>query len=266
MRIALVSMNQVWRDKSQNLAQSLKYAHLAADKKCDLVIFPEMTLTGYSLDVAGIAEPIHDSPTLKNFGEIAAAAKLDVIFGACLVDTESRHPRNMLCQAKADGEVYSIYSKIHPFSFVGEENFLQRGDALSCAVVGELRLGCSICYDLRFPEPFSVLAATCNAFVNIANWPASRISHWKTLLAARAIENQLIVLGVNRIGVDGNGLSYAKSSMAISPDGTILCPIYSEAEMDIYEIDVEDTDKYRKSFPTLKDKRYSFYKTLYNAL
>ena len=124
-----------------------------------------------------------------------------------------------------------------------------------------LRIGCAICYDLRFPELYAAMAQDCDAIITIANWPQRRIAHWRTLLVARAIENQLFSFGVNRIGSDGNGLSYEKSSMAVSPEGTVLSPVVERGEMDIYEINPDEARSYRDNFPTVRDKRLELYRT-----
>lgn len=263
MRIALVSLDQIWLDKEANYSRCRAFVHQAAQQGCELVIFPEMTLTGYSLDMETEAEPAADSPSLRRFESLAREANVNLIFGASLVDPDSRQPRNALCLARAQGHAEIPYAKIHPFSFAGEDKALQAGQQLGMIKVAGLRLGCSVCYDLRFPEIFSLMAPACDAVINIANWPARRAGHWRALLIARAIENQFYVLGVNRTGIDGNGLNYEKSSMVVSPEGDVLQPLYSENEIDIYQIDSTGVENYRKTFPTVRDKRYALYKELY---
>lgn len=263
MRIALVSLDQRWLDKDANAEQCRLYAKAAAAKGCSLVIFPEMTLTGYSLDMETVAEPAADSPSLRRLGAIAAEAGIDIVFGASLTETASGNPLNTLCIARADGGVAPVYAKIHPFSFAGEDKALVAGDKLGAVQLGHLNLGCTVCYDLRFPEIYSAMARSCNAVVNIANWPNRRVHHWRSLLVARAIENQYYVFGVNRTGTDGNGLHYEKSSMAVSPEGAVLEPVHTEDQLDVYDIDLADVAAYRASFPTVSDKRYTLYRKIY---
>ena len=266
MRIALVSLEQLWLDKVSNFARCSELVRVAVGQGCSLVIFPEMTLTGYSLDMQAIAENSGDSLTLRQFGQLAHDAEVGIIFGACFLDSDSGNPKNTLCLASREGEVNILYAKTHPFSFAGEDSALQAGNTLGLASVADLSLGCSICYDLRFPELFSVMAPNCNAVVNIANWPVRRVAHWRALLVARAIENQLFVLGVNRIGIDGNGLQYEESSMAIAPDGTVLKPVFTDTEIAIYDIDSTEASRYREAFPTIRDKRYELYRELYEGM
>jgi len=266
MRIALVSLDQRWINKEENYKRCVSFIRKAAENTCSLVIFPEMTLTGYCLDTKVIAERVMNSITLQRFGKLADEFGVNVIFGACLVDQISDQPRNSLCLARSNGMVESVYDKIHPFSFAGEDKVLEMGDKSAIIDIEDLKLGCSICYDLRFPELFSVLAPSCNAIINIANWPASRISHWQTLLLARAIENQTFVFGVNRIGKDGNNIEYEKSTIVVRPDGSLLPSLISEPEIDIYDVNFEEVTRYRSTFPTIQDKRYPLYLDLLRSL
>lgn len=259
MRIALVSLDQYWQDKDANFSRCTDFAYAAHSHNCELVIFPEMTLTGYSLAMDAIAEPEIGSGTLGRFGQLARDAGLSILFGACLLDPVTRRPRNQMCLAHPDGTSQAIYAKIHPFSFAGEDEVLEAGDQLGTVSVGALRVGASICYDLRFPELYAAMAPTCNIAIVIANWPARRAAHWRSLLVARAIENQLFMLGVNRVGIDGNQLAYEKSTMAVAPDGALLEPVVAGNEIDIYDIDPEEAARYRAEFPTVRDKRYTLY-------
>lgn len=266
MRFALVSLDQHWLDKEANFTRCTDFAKMASKYNCELVIFPEMTLTGYSLDIHNVAEQADSSFTLKRFGQLAHDAGIDIIFGACLLDPVSGNPQNTMCLATREGVVKLLYAKTHVFSFAGENRVMQAGNKLGLTKVAGLQIGCSICYDLRFPELFSVMAPHCDVIVNIANWPRLRIAHWRALLVARAIENQLFILGVNRIGADGIGLQYEESSMAIAPDGTELKPVNSDVEIAVYDIDKVETDRYRENFPTVRDKRYQLYRELYAGM
>ena len=261
MKCALVSLDQRWQEKAANLERCERFAARAREADCALVVFPEMTLTGYSLDTAAIVEDEADSATLARFGELAARRGIAVIFGACLSRPERPKPRNALCLALPDGTSRVLYEKIHPFSFAGEEAVFGAGERLGLAEIDGVRIGAAICYDLRFPELYSAMAASCDLTITIANWPARRVAHWRALLPARAIENQCYAVGVNRIGRDGNGLDYEKSSMAVSPEGAVLAPIEGDEEFDIYEIDPKRVADYREAFPTVRDKRHVLYRT-----
>jgi predicted amidohydrolase len=261
MRLALVSLDQVWQDKATNFSRCADYVGRALAHGCDLVIFPEMTLTGFSMNPV-LAEVPSNSATLRDFGELARRYNRYILFGACLSDDQSGRPANALCIAKPSGEVEVPYTKMHLFSYAAEDQLMVAGGELAVVSVAGLEAICSICYDLRFPEPFSLAAPYSNAIVNIANWPARRVAHWRALLVARAIENQCYAIGVNRTGVDGNGLEYERSSLVASPDGMVLQPVAVDAEMDIYDVDPAEVERYRASFPTVHDKRYDLYRNL----
>lgn len=125
-----------------------------------------------------------------------------------------------------------------------------------------MTIGFTICYDLRFPEIFSALGNHCDLIINIANWPAKRVDHWNVLLKARAIENQIYIVGVNRTGMDGKGLEYVKSSQVINPNGEIASPITSEDGLDTFDIDPEYINKFKQTFSTIQDRKPEFYKSI----
>jgi predicted amidohydrolase len=262
MRFSLVSLDQVWQEKKANFDRCLLLMSQAKSYGCELVIFPEMTLTGYSLNMADIAEYEDKSLTINWFNDAASAIGLTIVFGACLCNSVTGKPRNSFCMARPNHSFSITYSKVHPFSFAGEDKVLEAGNHLGMDRIGKLKIGATICYDLRFPELFSAMASDCDAIITIANWPERRVNHWRNLLIARAIENQCYMFGVNRIGVDGNGFQYQKSSLVVTPDGEVLKPTIPGYELDIYDIDPADVMNYRASFPTLRDKRYRLYSDL----
>jgi len=262
VKCALVSMDQRWRDKAANRTLCEGFADRAQTAGCDLLIFPEMTLTGYALDTADIVEQERGAESLAWFGDLAQQHNLTVIFGTCLQRPGRDRPRNVLGLARPDGGVEALYEKIHPFSLAGEDAVFGAGDTLGFAEVRGMRLGMAICYDLRFPELYAAMSDRCDALVTIANWPARRVGHWRILLQARAIENQCYALGVNRIGEDGNGLRYEKSSMVVAPDGEVIAPMEKGDELEIYTLDLKRATDYRRVFPTVRDKRRTLYPKL----
>lgn len=266
MLVALVSLDQHWQDKDANFFNCVEFVQQANKYNCDLIVFPEMTLTGYSLDVDTLAEPEKDSPTLLRFGQLAKKYGLSIIFGACLINPLTNRSCNQFCIAHDDGSSLPIYAKVHPFSFSDEHKVIEAGEKVGFAKLGKVRIGASICYDLRFPELYAVMAPYCSAAINIANWPKKRIAHWRSLLVARAIENQFFMLGINRTGIDGNQFVYEQSTMVISPDGIILQPVITDREMEIYNINLGETDLYRSEFPTLRDKRNKTYNKLLESI
>ena len=259
MKIALISLDQFNKDRIANYKRCQQLVRISKTCGCEVAIFPEMTLTGYSLDVTSVSEPAGQSESLEWFDALSKEEGMHLIFGACLLNETSRQSQNVFCSADPVRGVKQIYAKVHPFSFVGEEKVFTAGEGMGFVNLPEIRIGASICYDLRFPELYSAMANQCQGAICIANWPAKRVNHWRILLRARAIENQMFMIGVNRIGCDGSGHYYEKSSIAVTPEGLIIDPLFSAPELDIIEIDASHVQRYRNNFPTLKDKRFDLY-------
>jgi omega-amidase len=260
MRIALVSLDQAWENKEINRLACRCYVEMAKTANADLIIFPEMTLTAYSMNTTSTAEDEDSSKSVNFFRTMAAELHMAIVFGVVFRNGE-KATNNMLL-VDSMGRIKATYAKIHPFTFAKEDQFFEGGNAISSGKVGDMTFGLSICYDLRFPEIFSALAKTSDVIINIANWPNKRIDHWNTLLKARAIENLIFMIGVNRTGADPNSNEYPKSSQAISPNGELLLPMESTDQLDVIDIDGEFLRKFRQTFPTTKDRKISLYKSV----
>lgn len=260
MLIALASLNQSWEDKSANLLSCEELFRKAKLHNAQLIIFPEMTLTGFSMNIGVTAEVAQESPTLESFKGLASKFGIGVIFG--IVFRHGEKATNNAIFLDTSGEILGKYQKVHPFSFSEEDKYFDAGNEILIVNFVLLTIGVTVCYDLRFPEIYSALGLKSDLIVNIANWPAKRIEHWTTLLRARAIENQVFVAGVNRIGVDRNGLDFIKSSIVVDPNGEILEPIYTEEELDIYDVDRIFLREFRNQFSTTQDRNPEFYKSI----
>jgi predicted amidohydrolase len=163
--------------------------------------------TGFSMDSLRIAQPPGGTP--ESFLRDQARA-LDLWILASIPESGEPAPRNMALLVSPKGAV-TRYAKIHPFSYAGEHEHYAAGERVVTADVEDVRVTPFVCYDLRFPEPFRLAAPDTDLFIVVANWPDERREHWRTLLRARAIENQAYVAGVNRVG-DGGRLHYAGES------------------------------------------------------
>jgi predicted amidohydrolase len=259
MKIATVSLNQAWEDKEKNLNFCREFIAKAAAKKVDLIIFPEMTLTGFSNDIKKISEERNHSSTINSFCELAKKFNIAIIFG--VVIKEGEKASNQACFIDKKGKILAAYKKIHPFSFAKENDFYVGGEELKSVAYNGFNFGLTICYDLRFPEIYSALAKTNEIIINIANWPKKRLHHWNSLLVARAIENQVFIIGVNRTGTDGNGLQYEESSAIYNANGDKLeCEI--DSEMKIFTLDKNWLKNFKKTFDTTRDRKISFYKSV----
>lgn len=259
MKIALVSLKQIWEDKKANLDLCEKYIQEASEQNVDLIIFPEMTLTGFSNNISFTAEDFDESETIKSFLVLAKTFKIGIIFGVVVLDKDKALNKSIF--VNKDGKIIGDYSKIHPFSFAGEDKFFNAGNNLETVIFGDFKIGLTICYDLRFPELYSGLATKCDLIVNIANWPLKRAEHWNTLLKARAIENQIFIASVNRTGIDGNGLEYIESSNIFNANGDKLDFVQYE-DIKIYEIDTNWTREFKSKFNTTNDRKIEFYREI----
>lgn len=258
MKIVTVSLNQIWEDKHQNLLLCEEYINEASRSSVDLIIFPEMTLTGFSMNTASLSEDENDSKTLKDFQHLSSKYNISIVFGMIIKDLDKA--KNRAYFINHDNNSITLYDKIHPFTFANEDKYFNSGEKLSYVEYRDFKIGLSICYDLRFSKLYDLLSEKCNVIINIANWPKKRVDHWNTLLKARAIENQIFMIGVNRIGIDGNALEYVESSNVFNANGEK--EEYSTyKDMKIFKIDIKKHKNFIKNFSTLQDKkRMSFLK------
>jgi omega-amidase len=219
--LSLVQTNLHWHDPAANrdaLGQLLADT-LAGPGLTDLIVLPEMFTTGFSMDTTQ-AEPLA-GPTLAWLRE--QAAHYDAVVTGSVMLTEGGRYYNRLLWVRPDGS-YSSYDKRHLFRMSGEhEVFTPGGTERLVEEWRGWRICPLVCYDLRFPVWSSNSGpAPYDLLLYVASWPDARISAWKLLLQARAIENLAYVAGVNRIGIDGNGLEYSGFSMLLDPRGDHL--------------------------------------------
>ena len=260
MKIALVSLDQVWENKKANQLKCQNYIEQAAKLNVEFIVFPEMTLTGFSMNTQLIGEKTTKSPTIDFFSHQAKLNNIAIALGV-VFEKENKATNNLVI-IDNKGNPLTSYEKIHPFSYSGENEHYLGGDVICTCEIADLIIGLTICYDLRFPEIFQALSKNCSLILTIANWPEKRIAHWNTLLQARAIENQCFIVGVNRTGTDGNNHKYIKSSMIFDPSGEKLYPIQTYLDLDIYELSINKILSVRSSFPMKQDRRTELYKSI----
>ncbi len=249
MKLGLVQYNPAWEDKNANIAK-LK-SLLEKDKNAvDLLIFPEMTLTGFTMKSDNFAESLQGE-SFKFFSELAVD-KNSHIFAGVIVKSKTRN-FNTLIHIKPDGKLVKLYRKVHPFSYSKEDKHYERGRKPARTKVFGWQVGLSICYDLRFPELYRKYGKKrAHLLVNIANWPDARIEHWKTLLKARAIENQCYVAGINRVGKDPK-LNYNGFSSVYNPMGKEIVAVENEEKLVVAEIDKNYVIEVREKYSFLND-------------
>jgi predicted amidohydrolase len=247
LRVTLVQAELVWRDPEAN-RRSLARHFRGLAGYTDLVVLPEMFSTGFTMEAGALAEPM-DGPTIGWLREEAAA--LGCVITGSLVVREDGLCFNRLVWARPDGTL-AHYDKRHLFRMAGEHRHYAPGERRLVTEVKGWRVCPLVCYDLRFPV-WSRSRGDYDLLLYVANWPQRRAPAWAALLRARAIENLSYVVGVNRIGRDGNGVTYAGDSVALDCLGQ---PLSSEGGGDRVEtvvLDLESLRAYRESFPALLD-------------
>lgn len=258
MRIGLGQIDIVWENKKENMSKCEYYVRLASDNNVAIIVFPEMTLTGFSMNVERTSEN-NNSITVDFFKILAKKYDIAIVFG--YVSEESEKYYNKLVFVDKTGIIMD-YSKIHPFSYGEESKYFSAGSKIEHGKFMNINFGGYICYDLRFPEIFQASSIDNEVIFVIANWPKARVKHWRTLLSARAIENQCYIIGVNRVGI-GNNLEYEGSSMIIDPYGECITNTVAEEGLIIGNINIETVHTYRREFPQILDKKVDLYKTFY---
>jgi predicted amidohydrolase len=248
-----IQADTVWLDRDANFARLAPRVAAAAQAGADLVVLTEMYATGFSMDTATTGEP-PDGPSTSFLQDLAQDHGVWV--GGTLAQRTpgATLPTNTFVLAAADRTVHR-YAKIHPFTYSGEHEHFEAGHAPVTVDVGGVRCTLFVCYDLRFADEFWGCAAETDCYLVPANWPASRREHWTTLLRARAIENQAYVVGLNRVGRDGNGLDYAGDSMIVDPLGRVLARAEQVETAVTAPVDPDVVADVRGRFPFLQDRR-----------
>ena len=247
IRTALVQSHIFWEDRDRNISRFEKIVSDNSD--IDLFLLPEMSFTGFSMNTVKTGERSRE--TMMMIREIAIRYKKFIGFG--WVRQSGEKCENVYTILDQNGQEISEYVKIHPFSFSGEDQFFSGGNSLSVYRISGIPFSTFICYDLRFPELFRTVCRDVHAVILPANWPAKRSEHWKALLKARAIENQIYILAINCVG-EMDGLYYSGDSCVIDPNGDVLMSLSDQEGILKYDL-TDDTDRFRSAFPVLKDMR-----------
>ncbi len=255
MLLALVQMDLAWEDVAENHRRARRHLEEARDRGARFALLPEMFCTGFSMRSERIAQG-PGGPSESFLRETARELSMWIL--ASVPEAGEPRPRNMAILAAPDGSA-TRYAKIHPFSFGGEDRVYAGGDRIVTVAVEGLRVTPFVCYDLRFPEPFRLVAEDTDLFAVVANWPEPRCEHWRTLLRARAIENLCYVAGVNRVG-EGGGLRYAGDSALISPWGETLAEGSASEAVIVGDVDPAAVRDARVTFPVLRDRRPEAYR------
>ncbi|MCF8244320.1 MAG: amidohydrolase [Saprospiraceae bacterium] len=248
LRITTVQSALAWEDTTANLTTfTKKLSGLAGTT--DLVVLPEMFTTGFSMDAPRLAEPMNG----RTMAWLSEQARLTgaVITGS-FIAKEGVHYFNRLVWMRPDGS-FDLYDKRHLFSPAAEHETYTAGHQKLVTEWLGWEICPLICYDLRFPV-WSRNVEGYDLLLYVANWPDRRSHHWKSLLTARAIENQCYVAGVNRCGSDGVGFHYAGDTSVIDYSGKILHQVSDEEDISTLSLSMEMLLDYRRSLQFLEDK------------
>lgn len=247
LKVTLIQSKLYWEDIPKNLEMFAK--KISTIERTDLILLPEMFSTGFSMRAKELAEKM-DGSALKWMKE--QANKKSCIVAGSLMIKEGGKFYNRFVWMRPNG-LYEFYDKRHLFRYGNEHKHYTAGKKKIIIELKGWKICPLICYDLRFPV-WSRQTSNYDLLVYVANWPERRNHPWKTLLMARAIENQCYVVGVNRVGADGNGISHSGDSAVINARGEVLSGIRSGKEMvETLTLSYYDLARFRKQFPVAQD-------------
>lgn len=251
LTFTLIQANLHWEDKAANLLM-WEEKILSITGKTEIVVLPEMFSTGFSMKPELLAEKMN-GPAVEWMKRIAKQKKI-ILTGSLIIEEEGNY-FNRLIWMLPNGE-YGYYDKRHLFAYAKEDEHYTPGNKRLIASVKGWKINLQVCYDLRFPVWARQQAEELPEYdilIYVANWPERRSLAWKTLLQARAIENQCYVIGLNRVGNDGNDIYHSGDSMVVDPLGELL--YQKSKEEDIFSITLtkDKLEEVRTKFPFWKD-------------
>lgn len=258
MRIACLQMNISFGQPQANYENAEKMITEACKEQLDCIILPELWTTGYDLTKL---QDIADTKAQEAINFLTAAAKKHSIhiIGGSVANTTDDGILNTMIIINRDGELVHKYSKVHLFQLMDEHLYLAGGKEKGIFILDGNTYGGVICYDIRFPEWIrSHVLSGAEAIFVTAEWPLTRLEHWRTLLMARAIENQCYVIACNRAGEDPNNV-FAGHSMIIDPWGEIVAEASEKEEILFGEIDLSAVKTARSKIPVFTDRKPEFY-------
>lgn len=260
LKVTLIQSHLYWENVDQNLITFTEKIN-SIKEPTDIIVLPEMFNTGFSMDSEKLAERM-SGKTVSWMME--TAKKTNAVILGSLIITEHDEYYNRLVWAQPNGDYYT-YDKRHLFRMAGEHEHFSGGDELLIVHYKGWRVCPLVCYDLRFPVWSRNVTeegdTAYDCLIYIANWPAARKAPWSKLLEARAIENQCYVVGVNRVGKDGNEIDYSGNSVVVNPKGEVISSIpENDNTNETLSISLEELNDFRTKFPVGMDADTFFIK------
>ncbi|MBD3224661.1 MAG: amidohydrolase [Caldithrix sp.] len=248
LMVTMIQSDLDWEDASKNRSKfDAKIDTITQDTH--LIILPEMFSTGFTMEAETLAESM-DGPTIQWMKE-KARDKEAYLLGSIIIEEKGAF-YNRLLSVGPEGQ-FHYYDKAHLFRMARENDVYQKGKSHLTFTVNGWKIRPFVCYDLRFPVWNRNVQLSFDLAVFIANWPERRSHHWRTLLAARAIENQCYVAGLNRVGRDGKDIHYKGDSMVIDPLGNVLLHQRNMESIENVRLSAHSMKNYRAKFPAWKD-------------
>ncbi len=247
LNISIVQANVHWENKADNLSLFDRLLTKIPDQT-DLIVLPELFSTGFTMNAKELCEPM-DGPTMEWM--VQKAEELKAVITGSLIIEEEDHYFNRLVWIDPNNELLT-YDKRHLFRMGNEHKTYTSGDQRLITTLNEWRICPQICYDLRFPV-WNRNDDNYDCLIIVANWPDIRSKAWKILLQARAVENISYVVGVNRVGNDGNGVYHSGYSSIIDHEGAILYESKDNEEVHSIKLSKTALHDFREKFPAQKD-------------
>lgn len=248
LKISTFQAYLFWENIDKNL-QNLGLRLSGIREKTDLIVLPEMFNTGFTMNAPALSEEM-GGKTMKWMHE--QARRFDCVVTGSLIIKEKDKYYNRLIWMRPDG-TYEKYDKRHLFGLGKEDEVYTEGREPLIVTLNGWNIRLAICYDLRFPVWLRNTGGRYDLLLIVASWPEKRSLHWKTLIPARAVENQAFVVGVNRVGHDGNEIFHAGDSMCIDPNGKTVYYKPNDEDLYTFSINKDELVKARRIFPFLKD-------------
>jgi predicted amidohydrolase len=257
IKIALVQMHIEPGEMETNFSRGIDMLSQAADKKSEIILFPELWTSGYKLrDPEAIFHT--NQEYLLNLRQIAHDRDIYIGGSYLIQDHNSFYNRFILIPPQSD--TFIFYDKIHLFRLLNEDRVFSPGNNLNWFAFPFGNAGLAICYDLRFPEFFRALGFHDMALhLLVAEWPLKRIKQWSILLQARAVENQSFFAAVNNVGRSGR-IIFGGSSKIINPYGDVICSgSENEEEILVTDCDLDQIAEARNALSALDDRRIDLF-------
>jgi len=250
LKISLFQGYLFWENIDKNLQNISLRLSGGIREKTDLIILPEMFSTGFTMNAEPLAEQMNGKTMLWMH---KISRQFDAVVTGSIIITEGGKFYNRLIWMNPDG-TYRFYDKRHLFTMAKENHIYAAGTKKLIVELKGWKILPVICYDLRFPVWLRNVDAEYDLMIVVANWPERRALHWRTLLPARAVENQSYVVGLNRVGHDGNEVYHSGDSTCIGPNGNVI--YYKRDEEDVYTLSIigSEVEKTRRTLPFLKDE------------